>query len=222
MTQELWSAVDRYITDLFVPPDPALNAALQASEAAGLPSINVSPPQGKLLQLLARALRVRSILEIGTLGGYSTIWLGRALPAGGHLITLEADPKHAEVARANIARAGLEDTVELRLGPAMETLPKLAAEGRGPFDLIFIDADKPSYTDYFTWALKLSRRGSVIIGDNVIRKGAVLDPSSDDPRVPGVRRFNESVSAERRVSATVIQTVGAKGYDGFTIAVVID
>ena len=222
MTQELWSAVDRYITDLFVPPDAALNAALQASEAASLPAINVSPPQGKLLQLLARALGVRSILEIGTLGGYSTIWLARALPAGGRLITLEADPKHAEIARANIARAGLAGTVELRLGRALDTLPKLAAEGRGPFDLIFIDADKPSYAEYFTWALKLSRRGTVIIGDNVIRKGAVLDPSSDDPRVPGVRRFNELVAAERRVSATVIQTVGAKGYDGFTIAVVTD
>ncbi len=228
MPQELWSAVDRYITDLFVPPDAALSAALQASEAAGLPAINVSPPQGKLLQLLARAMGARSILEIGTLGGYSTIWLARALPAGGRLITLEADPKHAEIAQANIARAGLTGTVELRLGRAVETLPQLAAEGRGPFDLIFIDADKPSYAEYFTWALKLSRRGTLIIGDNVIRKGAVIDPSSppsssnDDPRVPGVRRFNELVAAERRVSATVIQTVGAKGYDGFTLALVTD
>jgi predicted O-methyltransferase YrrM len=223
MTQEIWTAVDRYITDLFVPPDAALTAALQASQSAGLPTINVSPPQGKFLQLLARALGARAILEIGTLGGYSTIWLARALPAGGRLITLEADPKHAEIARANIARAGLAGVVELRLGRALDTLPQLAAEGRGPFDLIFIDADKPSYADYFAWALKLSRRGSVIIGDNVIRKGAVLNPgASDDPRVPGVLRFNELVAAEPRVSATVIQTVGGKGYDGFTMAVVTD
>jgi predicted O-methyltransferase YrrM len=213
MTQEIWTAVDRYITDLFVPPDAALTAALQASQSAGLPTINVS----------ARALGARAILEIGTLGGYSTIWLARAMPAGGRLITLEADPKHAEIARANIARAGLAGVVELRLGRALDTLPQLAAEGRGPFDLIFIDADKPSYADYFTWALKLSRRGSVIIGDNVIRKGAVLNPgASDDPRVPGVLRFNELVAAEPRVSATVIQTVGGKGYDGFTMAVVTD
>jgi predicted O-methyltransferase YrrM len=223
MTQEIWTAVDRYITDLFVPPDAALAAALQASQSAGLPTINVSPPQGKFLQLLAKALGARAILEIGTLGGYSTIWLARALPAGGRLITLEADPKHAEIARANIARAGLAGIVELRLGRALDTLPQLAAEGRGPFDLIFIDADKPSYADYFAWALKLSRRGSVIIGDNVIRKGAVLNPgASDDPRVPGVLRFNELVAAEPRVSATVIQTVGGKGYDGFTMAVVTD
>jgi predicted O-methyltransferase YrrM len=223
MTQEIWTAVDRYITDLFAPPDAALTAALQASQSAGLPTINVSPPQGKFLQLLARALGARAILEIGTLGGYSTIWLARAMPAGGRLITLEADPKHAEIARANIARAGLAGVVELRLGRALDTLPQLAAEGRGPFDLIFIDADKPSYADYFTWALKLSRRGSVIIGDNVIRKGAVLNPgASDDPRVPGVLRFNELVAGEPRVSATVIQTVGGKGYDGFTMAVVTD
>src|SRR5437879_8647386 len=223
MTQETWSAVDRYITDLFVLPDAALNAALKASEAAGLPAISVSPPQGKFLQLLAKALGARTILEMGTLGGYSTIWLARALPAGGRLITLEAEPKHAEIARANVERAGLAGIVELRLGRALDTLPQLAAEGRGPFDLIFIDADKPSYADYFTWALKLSRRGTVIIGDNVIRKGAVIDPAnSDDPRVLGVRRFNELVAQERRVGATALQTVGAKGYDGFTLALVTD
>ena len=223
MTQGLWTAVDRYITDLFVPPDAALNAALQASQAADLAAINVSPPQGKFLQLLARALGARSILEIGTLGGYSTIWLARALPPGGRLTTLEADPRHAEIARANIARAGLSDIVDLRLGRALDTLPRLEAEGRGPFDLIFIDADKQNYANYFTRALKLSRRGTVIIGDNVIRKGAVIDPAhSDDPRVPGVLRFNELVAAEPRVSATVIQTVGAKGYDGFTMALVTD
>jgi predicted O-methyltransferase YrrM len=223
MTQEVWTAVDRYITDLFAPPDPDLNAALQASEAAGLPSINVSPPQGKLLQLLARAVGARAILEIGTLGGYSTIWLARALPVGGRLITLEADHKHAEIARANIGRAGLSGVVDLRLGRALDTLPQLAAEGRGPFDFIFIDADKPSYADYFMWALQLSRRGTLIVGDNVIRRGAVVDPAkSDDPRVPGVLRFNQAVASERRVSATVVQTVGAKGYDGFTIALVTE
>jgi predicted O-methyltransferase YrrM len=220
MTQERWTAVDRYITDLFVPPDPALEAALEDSGRAGLPSINVSPNQGKLLLLLARIQGARTILEIGTLGGYSTIWLARALAPGGRLITLEADPKHADVARANIARAGLADVVELRLGPALETLPQLAAEKCGPFDLIFIDADKPGYPDYFAWALKLSHRSSLIIADNVVRDGAVSDPGSLDPRVQAVRRFNEMVAAEPRVSATVIQTVGSKGYDGFAIALV--
>src|SRR5437879_2251974 len=221
--QEQWTAVDRYLTDWFVQPDPALEAALQASAAAGLPPIQVSPNQGKLLFLLAQVQAARNILEIGTLGGYSTVWLARALPGNGRLITLELDEKFAAVARANIARAGLADVVELRLGRALDTLPQLAAEGRGPFDLIFIDADKPSYADYFTWALKLSRRGTVIIGDNVIRKGAVIDPAnSDDPRVLGVRRFNELVAQERRVGATALQTVGAKGYDGFTLALVTD
>jgi predicted O-methyltransferase YrrM len=220
VTQDQWTAVDRYITDLFVPPDPALDAALRASAAAGLPSHNVSANQGKLLLLLARALGARTILEIGTLGGYSTIWLARALPADGHLITLEADPDHAKVARANIARADLADVVELRLGRALDTLPQLAAEGRGPFDLIFIDADKPNNPGYFAWALKLSRRGSLIIADNVVRNGAVVDAASGDPSVQGVRRFNELVAAEPRVSATTIQTVGSKGYDGFTMALV--
>jgi predicted O-methyltransferase YrrM len=220
MTQEQWTAVDRYLTDLLVPPDPALDAALQASAAAGLPPIHVSPNQGKLLLLLARVQGARAILEIGTLGGYSTIWLARALPAGGRLITLEADPRHAEVARANIARAGLADVVELRLGRALETLPQLAAEGRGPFDLIFIDADKPSYPDYLAWVLKLSRRGSLILADNVVRDGAVIDAASGDPRVQGVRRFHELLAAEPRVSATAIQTVGSKGYDGFALALV--
>jgi predicted O-methyltransferase YrrM len=221
MAQDQWTAVDRYLTDLFVPPDPALEAALRASAAAGLPPINVSPNQGKLLQLLARVRGARTILEIGTLGGYSTIWLARALPEGGRLITLESDPRHAEVARANLARAGLNDVVELRLGPALETLPRLAAEGRGPFDLIFIDADKEGYPDYLAWSLKLSRRGSLILADNVVRKGAVVDPASADPRVQGMRRFNELLAAEPRVSATAIQTVGSKGYDGFAVALVI-
>jgi predicted O-methyltransferase YrrM len=220
MTQELWTAVDRYITDLLVPPDPALDGALEASAAAGLPPINVAPNQGKLLWLLARLQGARTILEIGTLGGYSTIWLARALPAGGRLITLEIDPKHAEVARASIARAGLAGVVELRLGRALDTLPQLAAQGRGLFDLIFIDADKPNNPDYFAWALKLSRRGSLIIVDNVVRDGAVADAASSDPSVQGVRRLNELLAAEPRVSATAIQTVGSKGYDGFAIALV--
>ena len=220
MTQEKWSAVDRYITDLLVPSDPALDAALRASAAAGLPPINVAPNQGKLLMLLAQAQGARNILEIGTLGGYSTIWLARALPAGGRLITLEFDPKHAEVARANIARAGLADVVEVRLGRALDTLKQLAAENRGPFDLIFIDADKPGYPDYFPWALKLSRPGSMIIADNVVRNGDVIDADSSDPNVQGMRRFNELLAAEPRVSATVIQTVGSKGYDGFAIVLV--
>ena len=220
MTQEQWTAVDRYITDLLVPPDPALDAALQASAAAGLPPHDVSPSQGKLLLLLAQIQGARTILEIGTLGGYSTIWLARALPADGRLITLEADPKHAEVARANIARAGLSDVVEVRLGRALDTLPQLAAEGHGPFDLIFIDADKASNPDYFAWALKLSRRGSLIIADNVVRNGAVVDTASSDPSVQGVRRFNELLAESPRVSATAIQTVGSKGYDGFAMAII--
>lgn len=221
MTQKQWTAVDRYITDLFVPPDPALDAALQASAQAGLPPYNVSPNQGKLLMLLARVQRARTILEIGTLGGYSTIWLARALPADGRLITLEVDPRHAAVARANIARAGLADVVELRLGRALDRLRQLAAEGRGPFDLIFIDADKPSNPDYFAWALKLSRRGSLIIADNVVRNGEVVNAASGDPSVQGIRRFNELLAAEPRVSATTIQTVGGKGYDGLALVLVI-
>ncbi len=220
MSQEQWSAVDRYITDLLAPPDPALAAALQASAVASLPSINVSPTQGKLLLLLAQLQGARTILEIGTLGGYSTIWLARALPADGRLVTLEADPKHADVARANIARAGLEGVVEVRLGPALETLPRLAVEGRGPFDLIFIDADKPSNPEYVAWALRLSRRGSLIIVDNVVRNGAVADAASDNPDVQGVRRLYEMLAAEPRLSATAIQTVGSKGYDGFALALV--
>ena len=220
MENEKWTAVDRYFNDLLVKGDAALDAAIGSSAAAGLPAIHVAPNQGKLLQLLARGCGARNILEVGTLGGYSTIWLARALPAGGRLVTLEADPKHAEVALANIARAGLAYLVELRVGKASDTLPRLAAEGKGPFDLIFIDADKAGYPDYFTWALKLSRSGSLIIADNVVRNGAVADPSSTDPSVMGVRRMNELVAAEPRVSATAIQTVGSKGYDGLMIALV--
>ncbi len=220
MSHNQWTKVDRYINNLLVPSDPALEAALDASSKAGLPPINVTPNQGKLLHLLARVQGAWSILEIGTLGGYSTIWLARALPKDGRLITLEAEPKHAQVARANIARAGLTNIVELRLGQALETLPKLVAEGLRPFDLIFIDADKPGYPNYFTWALKLSHRGSLIIADNVVRDGAVIEASSPDPNVQGIRRFNELLAAESRVAATAIQTVGSKGYDGFAIALV--
>jgi len=220
MTQEQWTAVDRYITDLFVPSDPALDAALRATADAGMPLINVAPNQGKLLHILALASRARAILEIGTLGGYSTIWLGRALPADGRLITLEADPKHAAVARDNIARAGLAHIVEVRLGRALDTLPQLASEGRGPFDLVFIDADKPNTAAYFAWALKLTRRGSLIITDNIVRGGAVIDEGSANASVQGVRRFNAALAAEPHVSATAIQTVGSKGYDGLAIAVV--
>jgi predicted O-methyltransferase YrrM len=220
MSEEQWTAVDRYITDTLLGPDPSLDAALQASTEAGLPAISVTPNQGKLLHLLALAHGARTILEIGTLGGYSTIWLARALPAGGQLITLEYEPKHAEVARANFARAGFSDRVELRLGEALKTLPELAAERRRPFDFIFIDADKENYPEYFQWALKLSRRGTLIMVDNVVRKGEVANPASGDPRVQAVRRLHEQIATEARVSATTIQTVGSKGYDGFTLAVV--
>ena len=221
MLQERWTAVDGYIDENLVPADPVLEAALRASADAGLPPISVSPSQGKLLHLLARAQGARTILEIGTLGGYSAIWLARALPAGGSLITLEAEPRHAEVARANLARVGLADIAEVRLGPAQDTLPKLQAAGDGPFDLIFIDADKPGYPDYLPWSVRLSRPGSMIIADNVVRGGAVADSASSDPNVQGVRRFIELLAAEPRVSATAIQTVGSKGYDGFTLALVL-
>jgi predicted O-methyltransferase YrrM len=221
MSNQQWTAVDDYMAGLLIPPDPALEAALHASAEAGLPSIQVAPNQGKLLAILAQAIGARRILEIGTLGAYSTIWMAKALPEGGSLITLEADPKHAEVSRGNLARAGLGERVELRLGPALDTLPRLAAEAREPFDLVFIDADKQNITAYFEWALKLTRRGSLIIVDNVVRGGAVADQSSDDTSVQGVRRFFEAVASDPRVSVTAIQTVGSKGYDGLAIAVVL-
>ena len=220
MNQEQWTAVDRYTTEMLVAPDAVLDAAVEASNAAGLPQIAVAPNQGKLLHLLARAHGARKILEIGTLGGYSTIWLARALPPGGRLTTLEIDARHAEVARANIARAGLASVVEVRLDPALETLPRLAAERAGPFDMTFIDADKPNIPSYFEWALKLSAPGALIVVDNVIRDGAVIDGASTDASVKGVRRLNELLRAEPRVSATTIQTVGSRGYDGFTLVVV--
>jgi predicted O-methyltransferase YrrM len=220
MNQEQWTAVDRYISETVVPSDAALDAAIEASSKAQLPAIAVTPNQGKLLQIFARLVHARRILEIGTLGGYSTIWLARALPSDGRLITLELNAKHAEVARASLDRAGLSGKVELRLGRALDTLPTLAGEKQGPFDLIFIDADKASIPEYFTWSVKLSRPGGVIIVDNVVRKGAVIDATSEDADVQGVRRLNEMLASERRVTATTIQTVGSKGYDGLTVALV--
>lgn len=220
MSQELWTAVDRYLVASQVESDAALEHALTASVAAGLPTINVAPNQGKLLHLFARSIGARRILELGTLGGYSAIWLARALPKDGRLITLEADPKHAEVARASLANAGLSEQVEVRVGRALDTLPRLAEERVGPFDLIFIDADKENIPAYFAWALKLARRGSLIVVDNVVRKGAILDASSSDVNVQGVRRFHELLASESRVSATTVQTVGSKGHDGFTFAFV--
>ena len=221
MNLEQWTAVDRYVTDRLMPADPVLEAALHDSTVAGLPSIAVSAAQGKFLQVLAQAQGARRILEMGTLGGYSTILLARALPLGGKLITLEAEPKHAEVARVNIARAGLDSVVELRLGPALETLPVLAAENGTPFDYIFIDADKPNIPEYFAWAILLARPGGMIIVDNVVRSGALADAGSTDASVLGVRRFHEMLAKETRVSAMTLQTVGNKGYDGLTFAVVL-
>ena len=220
MNLDQWTAVDRYLADLFVPLDALLEAVLAARAAAGLPAIQVSPNLGKLLMLLARAHQARTILEIGTLGGYTAIWLARALPIGGRLVSLESDRRYAEVARANIARCGLDPVTEVIVGNALETLPRLAAEGRQPFDFVFIDADKANYPEYFNWALRLTRPGSLIVADNVVRKGAVLDAQSDDPNIVGVRRFNERVAAEPRVIATAIQTVGVKGHDGLVVALV--
>jgi predicted O-methyltransferase YrrM len=217
MEPETWTAVDQYLTDFLLPPDPALDAAQKASTDAALPPIAVSPAQGKFLHLLAKISGARRILEIGTLGGYSTIWLARALPPGGRLVTLEFDPKHADVARANLANAGLSKAVEIRVGRAIDALPALAHDE--PFDLIFIDADKPSTPDYFEWAVKLSHPGSVIIVDNVVRGGKLIDANGDED-IQGMRRFLEKLASDRRVNATALQTVGVKGYDGFAIAVV--
>lgn len=220
MDDTSWHDVDRYLTDLLAPSDDALDAALAANAAAGLPAHDVSPTQGKLLQVLARTVGARSILEIGTLGGYSTIWLARALPDGGRVVTLESDPDHARVASANLQRAGVSARVDLRVGPALDTLPLLAREQRAPFDLVFVDADKRSNPAYLAWALALTRPGGVLVFDNVVRGGAVLDAASDDPSVVGVRRLTELLAAEPRVVATAIQTVGSKGWDGFAIALV--
>ena len=219
---ELWEAVDQYIANQLIPSDPILDETVAANAAAELPAIDVAPNQGKLLHLLARIMGTRKVLEIGTLGGFSTIWLARALPEGGRMITLEANAKHAEVARGNIARAGLDRIVTLRLGAALDTLPQLAQEGEGPFDLIFIDADKPNIPNYVKWALKLSRKGTLIVVDNVIRKGKIIDASSDDANAQGARRLFEMLASEPRLQATALQTVGSKGHDGFVMAVVID
>jgi predicted O-methyltransferase YrrM len=220
MDEAKWRAVDAYFVDRTGASDAALDAALAANAAAGLPAIDVSALQGKLLHLLARMAGARKVLEIGTLGGYSMIWLARAAPADGLVVTLEAVPEHADVARANIARAGLADRVDIRVGAALALLPRIEAEGLGPFDFIFIDADKPSNPDYLDWALRLARPGAAIVCDNVVREGAVVDRTKADASVRGVRRMFDRIASEPRLSATAIQTVGAKGWDGFVIAIV--
>lgn len=221
MTSAQWTAVDGYFEQLFNAPDPVLTAALADSERAGLPQIAVAPNQGKLLHVLALATGARRMLEVGTLGGYSTIWLARALPAGGRLITLELEPRHAEVARGNLAHAGLSDVVEVRVGRALDSLERLIGEKAAPFDFIFIDADKANLAEYFDSALKLSRPGTLIVIDNVVRNGAVVDAASTDASVKGVRRFAERAAAEPRVILSATQTVGVKGYDGFALALVV-
>ena len=221
MTKKIWTAVDNYFGDLLAPSDAKLDAALMASAQAGLPTIEVSRLMGKFLGLLVGITGARRVLEIGTLGGYSTLWMARSLPEGGCIVTLELDPHHAEVARANLLNAGVFDRVDLRVGRAIDSLSILEASGAEPFDLIFIDADKPGNADYLAWALKLSRPGTVIVTDNVVREGKVIDPKCDDEKVQGVRRFAELLAAEPRLSATALQVVGMKGYDGFALAVVL-
>jgi predicted O-methyltransferase YrrM len=221
MSEENWASVDNYITDVLLPSDEVLERVLAKSHEAELPEINVSPAQGKMLMLLAKSMRARTILEIGTLGGYSTIWLARALPTDGKLVTLEFEPKHAAVAGGNLQHAGLDSKVEIIVGAAVKSLPKLVGDSRAPFDMIFIDADKESYSEYLDWSLKLSRSGTLIIADNVVRNGAVLDPDHIDTRVQGIRKFNELLGAEKRLEATIIQTVGHKGYDGFALIYVL-
>jgi len=220
MDQHLFEATDQYISDLFIKPDAALDAAEQSHKLENIPLISVSPNLGKLLHLFAKLVHAKKILEVGTLAGYSTIWMAKALPADGKLISLEIDPHHADVARKNIDLAGLSSKVEVRVGKAMDSLSRLAEENAGPFDMIFIDADKPPYTEYFEWALKLSRPGTLIIADNVIRDGKVLDPNHTDPMVKGAQRFNQALAASTHVSATILQTVGVKEYDGMAIAIV--
>lgn len=219
--QELWNAVDRYIGDLLVGPDPGLDAALAASAAAGLPAISVAPNQGKLLHLLVQLRGARTILEVGTLGAYSTIWMARAMAPGGRVVSLEVDAVHAEVARRNIAGAGLADVVEVRVGPALESLAAMVAAGDGPFDFVFLDADKERNADYLDWSLRLTAPGSVIVVDNVVRAGAIADGTSADPAVVGTRRLYEALAAEPRLVSTAVQTVGTKGHDGFAIAIVV-
>jgi predicted O-methyltransferase YrrM len=220
VSQGLWSEVDEYVGELLLGDDPVLEAVLEASAAGGLPSIAVSAPQGKLLHLLARIHGAKRILEVGTLGGYSTIWLARALPPGGHLTTLELNPRYATVAQANVERAGLAGLIDIRVGWAIESLRALIAEQPDPFDMVFIDADKQSTPEYFAAALELSREGGVIVVDNVVRGGGLIDPGTRDPGTQGMRRFHELLASEPRVSATTIQTVGDKGYDGLTVVLI--
>jgi predicted O-methyltransferase YrrM len=219
--RQRWDRIDDYLAGALVPSDPVLEAAIQEGVRAGLPQIQVSPVQGRMLHLLARLIGARRILEIGTLAGYSAIWLARGLAPGGRLITLEANPRHAEVARSNLRRAGLDGAVDIRVGRALESLAVLASEGAGPFDLVFIDADKSNNPEYVSWALRLSRPGSLIVVDNVVRGGAVAQ-DSDDPDVRGTRRMFELIAAEPRLMATALQTVGVKGYDGFALLLVIE
>jgi len=218
--QKLWIDVDRYFVETLHLSDPILDATMEANAAAELPAIDVAPNQGKLLHLFAKLIQARKILEIGTLGGYSTIWLARALPPGGRLISLEFSRKHAEVARSNIQRSGLSDRVEIRIGAALDSLPLVEKEGHVPFDLIFIDADKPNNPAYLEWAIKLSRPGTLIIVDNVVRDGAVADAASTDPTIQGTRRMFSLMASDSRLSSTALQTVGSKGYDGFAMAIV--
>jgi predicted O-methyltransferase YrrM len=221
MDQEIWTSVDRYFNETAVGTDAALDAAAAAAEAAQLPPVSVTPAYGKLLHLIARAQGAKRILEIGTLAGYSTIWLARAIPSDGRVITLEFNPKHADIARANLARAGLADRVDIYVGPAIDSLSQLAGERGQPFDFVFIDADRPNVDAYFDWAVKLARRGSVIVVDNVVRKGRVLDTSNSDAEIVGVRRFIEQLASDSRVSATTMQMVSSKGHDGFALALVL-
>jgi predicted O-methyltransferase YrrM len=218
--QKLWTEVDRYF-DRLIPPDPALDSALAANRKADLPAIDVTPLQGKFLELLVRISGAHRVLEIGTLGGYSTLWLARALPQDGKVITLELEPRHAEIARANLQNAGILDRVELRIGRAADLLRALVANNAAPFDLIFIDADKANYPEYLDWSLKLSRPGTAIVADNVVRDGKVIEPDNPDPNIQGIRRFTDLIAAEPRLTSTVLQTIGSKGYDGFALAVVV-
>ena len=220
MSKKTWASVDDYIVDTLFESDPALDAVLTANQDQGLPAIDVSPAQGKLLSLLVRIRGAKKVLEIGTLGGYSTIWMARALPVDGKIVTLELDPHHARVARSNFERAGVSERVDLRVGPALESLAALSSENAGPFDLIFIDADKPNNPNYLSFAMRLSRPGTVIVCDNVIRDGAVLDEDGHDANVEGARAAFSFIGSDKRLDGTAIQTVGAKGYDGFAIAIV--
>ena len=220
MSKKLFSAVDKYIAKLLGPEDKALRSTVKSMKKAGIPPMNISANQGKFLQVLAKTANAKKILEIGTCGGYSTIWLARALPPGGHLITLEVDQEYADIARQNIIKAGLDTVVDIRVGKALDVLKAIDEQETGPFDMIFIDADKPPYTEYFDWAVKLSRPGTVIVADNVVREGKILDEKHPDEKVQGVQRLNKTLAADERVTATIIQTVGVKYHDGMVIAVV--